>query len=100
MAFFPKNVRAGERGVAAEIHLDGRGQPAQTVSAVFGMQKRGLGEVHFAGDIAHPLFIGAAGSTHTAAGFPAKGRGRESIDLDDADRHESIIFITAHYWGT
>src|SRR2546425_12319852 len=49
------HVSARERRVTAQLHLDGRCEPAQRVPVVGGMQERRLRQVHFARHVLHPV---------------------------------------------
>ena len=79
-------VGAGEGGVAAEVHLDVRGEPTQAVVG-FGIvwcgdDVGGLGDGHFLGHSEHPLVFRPARQGDHAGGVAAErvlGKGVDSI---------------------
>lgn len=50
-------MRRGQRGVAAEIDLGGRGEPADMVAGGLFDEKSGFGEVVFRGDLLHGFIV-------------------------------------------
>src|SRR5881396_4217508 len=83
----PQDVRASERGVTAQRHLDGGGEPAQPVAVIFGKQKRRFGEIHLPGDVLHPALV-ARRREHAHRRRVAGVRlARERVYLDDREAH-------------
>ena len=74
MPLLPEDVGAGQGRVAAEVHLDGRREPAEPEAVPLAMQEGRLRQVHLPRHVLHPALVARAGKTQTAAGLPAKGR--------------------------
>ena len=86
-AFFPKHVRACQRGVAAKVHLDARRKPAEMIAAILRNQKCCLREIHFACHITHPLFFGRCRENTNGCGISSKWPAGKGIHLSDGDGH-------------
>ena len=78
----PGAVRAGERGVAAEIHFHGRREPAQRESVVAWKKKRRLREIHLRGDVLHPLRFAFAIEKTDRCRISAERSVRKCVDLE------------------
>ena len=91
MAFFPQDVGRGQCGVAAEIDLDRRGEPAQLVGrlGVEPEEEGRLGEVHLAGHLLHPL--GGGGFGEDADGRRVAGERAIGERIDDGDSLTGIV---------
>src|ERR1039457_6363377 len=87
MAFLPKHVRAGQRSVTAEVHFNGRREPAQVVPSVLRNQKRGFRQVHLARYIPHPALFGRLGEDAHRRRISGERLAGESVHLRDGDAH-------------
>src|SRR5580692_1767111 len=81
------DVRGSERGVAAEVDLDARSEPAEMKFPVFPDVKRGIGKIVFGGDglkgrIREPLVERANGG-----GIPSEELAREGVHVVDGNVH-------------
>src|ERR1019366_8529999 len=86
------HVRAGHRGVAAEIHFHRRCEPAQMVAILPRGdlprdQEGGLREIHFARHVAHPLLGRRLAEYAHRRGISRKRAVGKSIHLDDSNSH-------------
>ncbi len=89
-AFLPEHVRARHRGVAAEIDLDRRREPAQVEAAVVATDKeRRLREVHLARDELHPFRVACFRQHGDGRRVATERLVRERVDLPDAQRHSA-----------
>ena len=86
--FFSEHVRAGERRVAAESHLGRRREPPEREAVVALAEKRGLGEVHLAGDPLHPALVARRGQEADRRGVARERRVGERVDLRDPETHD------------
>ena len=80
-------VRAGQGGVAAEVHFDVGGEPAEVVvRAVFSIWSRddigGFCDGHFLGHPEHPLVFGPTVEWDDAGGIAAKRVLGEGVDAE------------------
>jgi hypothetical protein len=74
MPLGPEHVRAGERGVPAQIYFNGGREPAEPVAIAIRMEKGRFGEVHFHRDLRHPCVFAQGGAERTRRpDFPPKG---------------------------
>src|SRR5262249_38764612 len=76
----PQRVRAGQRGVAAEIDLDCRSEPAQRPAVVPAEEECRLGEVHLRADVLHPFRVALAVEKTDRGRIAAKRLVGESVD--------------------
>ena len=93
-AAFPQHVRAGQRGMAAQIDFVRRREPAQIESLVAhraGHQEGRLRQVHLARDVLHPLLIAHRGLHAHGGRVAAKRRVGEGIDVNDRLRHPAMM---------
>ncbi len=86
-AGLPEIVRAGERGVAAEINFAAGREPAEIVTVAGFYQEGGFGVVHLDGDGLHPLVRCGSGEHADAGGVAAVGLGGEGVDDSDGLGH-------------
>ena len=91
LAGLPEHVRAGEGRVSAEVDLDGRREPSQVESVRGPIEKRGLRQVHLAGDVLHPHRVARLGQHTDRRRVAGEGLGGERIDANDRDRHRATI---------
>ena len=70
----PEDVAARQRGVAAELHLDGGGEPPQAVAVVPLHEERVSERFISEATLCIQLSSRDSGRMQTAAGLPAKGR--------------------------
>lgn len=75
---FPQHVRAGERGVSAQIDFDGWRKPAQVESVRARHEKRGFGQIHFARDVLYPLRVARLWKDAHGGGIAAEGLGMKA----------------------
>ena len=87
MSVFPQDMRARQRGMAAEIDLDRGREPAEIIAVALGNQKRSFGEIHLTRDVEHPGRFGGFGENADAGGVAGEGFVGERVDLGDADWH-------------
>ena len=73
--------------MAAKVHLDRGREPAQAIAVGFRADERGLGEVHFPGDILHPFFIGGSRKNTDCGRVAGEGFIGEGVDLVDGYGH-------------
>jgi len=90
-ALLPKHVRAGQRGMAAQVHFDRRSEPAQVVAAILRDQEGRLGEVHLARHIPHPALLGSCREDTHGRRISGERPAGERIDLGDDDGHNSPV---------
>ena len=84
-ALLPEDVRAGQRRVAAEVHLDSWGEPAQRVVAVGPSSEKGsLRQIHLARDELHPAIVAGFGQDGDCRRIAREGLIGERVDLPDA----------------
>ena len=77
---FPKEMRARQRGMAAQRDLDRRREPAELPAVAFLEQEGGLGQIHFRRDLLHPLVGHALGQLTNCGRIPAKWPVRKCIN--------------------
>jgi hypothetical protein len=77
--------------VSAEGDFDRGCEPPKVIAAVLRGQKCGLGEVHFAGDIAHPGVWFRGRQDANGGGIASERTIGKGINLDDPDRHLAIL---------
>ena len=80
-------MRAGEGGVAAQSDLHRGREPAQAPTVLFPVQKRRLGEIHFPGDLLHPLLLRRRGQQTDRRGIAAERPVGKGIHLIDREAH-------------
>ncbi len=88
-ALAPEDVGGGERGVAAQLHFAGGGEPAEVPGGCGGVvvivarwhEEGGFGEVVLAGDRLEQLVVGPAGEQTDAGGIAAGDGGGEGAYL-------------------
>ena len=80
----PQRVRAGQRRVAAQGHLDGRREPAQVEAAVAAAEQEGrLGQVHLGRDGLQPGGVARAFEEHDRGRVAAERILGEGVDLEE-----------------
>ena len=57
VAEFPQRMRAGERRMSAQVHLDSRSEPPQLEPLFLTTKERRLGQVHLARNALHPRAV-------------------------------------------
>src|SRR5882762_1119868 len=81
--------------MTAEIHLNGRREPAQLKSIRIAHQECGFRKIHFSRVVLHPNGV-AHGRQHTNSSRIARKRFcRESVDLHDGQWHNRTHAIVA-----
>ena len=90
VAVLPQHVRAGQRGVAAKLHLHRRREPAQIVPILPGNQERRLRQIHLARYVAHPPFRRHLAQHAHRRRIPRKRTIGESVHLDYSYSHNLV----------
>jgi len=89
-----QHERAGQRCVAAEVHLRRRREPAQTKAVVLGDEECGIGEVVLLGDGLHQRIRQPRGERAYSGRIAAKEALGEGVDLVHGQRH-GCLYDTA-----
>src|SRR6202035_4203646 len=80
-ALLPKYMSARQRGVAAQINLDGWREPPQIVSLLSFHEKSGLRQIHLPGNRLHPLSVARLREDTNCRGVAGERLVRESVNL-------------------
>src|SRR5712692_6003549 len=81
---FPQRMRAGQRGMTAEVDLHDRCEPAKRPSVGARQQESRLRQVHLRADALHPLRAPLAIQKTDCRWIPAKGLVGEGVDLKES----------------
>ncbi len=79
--------RTGERRVAAQRHLDGRGEPPQSIIAFERDEKCSLGQIVFRGDRLHRRVWREFAERHHGRGIPGEALRRKRVKLKEWGSH-------------
>src|SRR6267143_2049244 len=89
MSVFPQDMRARQRGMAAEIDLDRGREPAEIIAVALGNQKRSFGEIHLTRDVEHPGGFGWSWEDADRGRVPRERFAGERVYLCDPEAHAS-----------
>ena len=90
-AALAQRVRRGQRGVAAQVDLDGRREPAQAEGGrvVGGREVGRLGDAELEGDRLHARVVQRLAQQADGRRVAAEGDVAEGVDPGDRDRHDA-----------
>src|SRR5437764_12318896 len=81
--------------MTAKRHLNGRRKPSQAVAILLGVQNGRLTQVHFHGDLLHPVLAARFGEDADAGRIAAECPVRKRVHLYDRRAHVLVLLTSS-----